>query len=125
MNTKALTKRKIAKQTFKYQTIYPKNMRKRNKRGAGKIKIRRQKNTGLVVAIILILAAAMFAAQLNPNPTGKTLKTYEKVSDQFGECHKFTKDPYPPTTTKYNCCYGYTKIHNYKWVSKDGEIIYC
>ena len=96
-------------------------MRKRNKRGAGKIKIRRQKNTGLVVAIILILAAALFASQLNPNPTGKTYRVNQPP--EFGDCYNSPKDPYPDHTTLTNCCHG--TIPNYKWVSDEGPVVYC
>jgi hypothetical protein len=85
------------------------------KKRRGFIRIKRSKNTGLVVAIILILAAAMFSAQINPQPSGMASQPIHIPSNSQILC-KEQNSPFEFKATFTTCCgsnYDDYKANNY------------
>jgi hypothetical protein len=89
----------------------------------GSIRIKRSKSTGLVIAIVLILAAALFSAQINPQPTGLAPQPVNIPSSNYVLCKVSLQSPNAYGTTKSHCC-GSDKYNNYLANSKIGNRYY-
>tara|TARA_Y100000310_G_scaffold216585_2_gene217614 strand:- start:3974 stop:4228 length:255 start_codon:yes stop_codon:yes gene_type:complete len=70
---------------------------------------------GFVLIVVLVLAASMFAGNLEKNPTGLVTNPPANPAES-GECKLNAYDPHPLTTSYNKCCGGSGKsIPGYSW----------